>query len=264
MNPAAPSPESIPAALDRAAPLFTELDRCYQRLPATRCHCDTPGLCCTLIPETTFVEALRWLAAIRDSTKPLDLVRGFASHFLTNPVVHGGCPFLDAGGCGIYPQRSFACRAYGMWSRQAGMGRTQQSRQAKKQLAAQWLRLGVQLPEQAIAWEPDYCDKVAIVDAKRPKDGDLLAILKRVYALDDRLGDLKNGYEQACHSDFSFLIASLIWGQRKAMLAKMTVIRELAVSSSQTKLQGILQQITPEKIKPFLGHVSRSQFPVSS
>lgn len=264
MNPADLSPESINAALDRAAPLFAELDRWYDRLPATRCHCDTPGLCCTLIPQTTFVEALRWLAAIRENPRPLELVKGFASHFLTNPVVHGGCPFLNAGGCGIYPQRSFACRAYGMWSRQAGLTRTRQSRQAKKQLAAQWQRMGVQLPEQAIVWEPDYCDKVEILAAEQPKDSHLLAILKEVYALDDGLGELKNAYEQACHSDFSFFIACLVWGQRKAVLAKITVIRELAASSSQTKLQRLLQQITPETITPLLGPVSGFQFPVSS
>jgi Fe-S-cluster containining protein len=243
----------IGKALNAAEPLFEPLQTHYRDLPETICDCRQPGICCSLIPETTLIEAFQWLAVIRQHSHPEELLRRFAAHFLTNPVRRNGCPFLDKGRCTNYPQRSFACRAYGLWSHRTGAERTAESKAAKRQLAAQWARMGIHIAEQSIAWEPDYCTGVTACTDRPPTDQRLLAILGKIYALDGRLPELKSWYEQSCHSDFSFFIACLLWGQRKATLAKLTVIRELTSLSCQDKLERLLGQVTAAAAAAVLG-----------
>ena len=90
----------------------------------------------------------------------VDTIRRFMRFYLTNPVDHSGCPFLDQGVCGIYKFRTFACRAYGLWSRQIGDNRTENSRQGRSALIEQWKRLGLELPAERVEFEIDYCDRV--------------------------------------------------------------------------------------------------------
>ncbi len=47
--------------VNRARPLFPEINQLYQRLPQTRCCCEGPGECCLFLPEMTFVEAMQWM-----------------------------------------------------------------------------------------------------------------------------------------------------------------------------------------------------------
>lgn len=118
-----------------AGPLFTKLQDLYRSLPATHCQCENPGVCCIFLPEMTGLEALQWIWIIQEmpNSERIVMLRKFIEFYLTTPVRHFGCPFRTMGGaCSIYQFRPFACRAYGLWSKEMGRLRTRESRKRKK------------------------------------------------------------------------------------------------------------------------------------
>ncbi len=125
--------EEIKSAICEAKPLFPELQALYRSLPETHCGCDEPGVCCTFLPEMTWIEALQWVHIIQQLTEEarFDTIKRFMTFYLTNPVHNSGCPFRQHTACGIYELRPFACRAYGLWSRQIGDERTDLSRRER-------------------------------------------------------------------------------------------------------------------------------------
>jgi Fe-S-cluster containining protein len=193
----------------------------------------------------TGIEALRWLSIILDMPQheQTKIVRKFVEFYFTNPIRHAGCPFLVNGSCSIYEFRTFACRAYGLWSRKIGSTRTRQSRQDKRALVEMWQQFGVSLPLELVESEIDYCDNVHLLSEESLSDEQLMADLQQLYVLDQFLPELKQKFEGECHSDFSFLMTSMIFGQRKTILGKYAVIKE------------IVQQGTDERLQEMLGNV---------
>lgn len=246
------TPRDIEAALHRAEPLLTEIQNLYNQLPDTRCECQTPGQCCVFIPEMTWLEALQWIAEIRRRPRieRVALIRKLVEFYLTNPVRPSHCPFLTNGSCGTYHQRTFACRAYGIWSHKTGRRKTKENRKAKIELLEAWKKFGVELPPEAITAEMDYCDQVEVCAARQPSDDKIFAVLEKVYRLDLDLADSRGRFERIYHSDFSFLMASLVLGSRKAVLGKFAVIKEIVQKGSDTRLMKFLGKIRPENL-PF-------------
>ena len=239
-------PKEIDKALARAEPLFSKLQTLYQRLPDTRCRCDQAGRCCVYIPEMTWLEALQWFAEIksRPREEKTGLVREFVSFYLTNPVRAAHCPFLNNGSCGSYQRRTFACRAYGIWSPKTGRRRTRENRRNQQKLLKAWKKFGVYLPHEALASEMEYCNHVEVCAAGRPPDTEIFGLLEQVYSLDAELADPGKWFETVCHSDFSFLIASLVLGSRKAVLGKFAVVKEIVQKGTDTRLTRFLGNIT--------------------
>ena len=235
-------------ALQTVTPLFNDLQDRYKTLPATSCKCDKPGICCAYLPQMTLIEALQWFDIIHRLPDPekVDTTRHFMRFYLTNPVHHSGCPFLDQGMCRIYKFRTFACRAYGIWSQQIGNGRTEDSRRGRKVLFEQWKRLGLELPPEMVEFEIDYCDRVKCGSQSAVSDDGLMEILEKIYNLDSNLPVLQKTFEEAYHSDFSLLITSLIVGFRKALLVKFAVIKEIVKLGSSKRLEDMLDKVTPE------------------
>lgn len=237
------SAEEIQAQIDAAEPLINKLQKLYGSLPKTRCQCERPGQCCMFLPQMTWIEALQWfgyLKALGPGEKE-NLVRRFLLFFLTNPARQSHCPFLaEDGSCGIYEHRPFACRAYGMWSHSYGRQQTDQSREGKKALVAMWRRYGIELPEDVATHEIDYCGKMIVCGKKAFTDSRLMELLSKVYQLDDAQPDLQQRFENGYQSDFSALMASLVWGPRKANLNKYAVIKDLVQKSSDVRLKKIL------------------------
>ena len=238
------------AGLITAEPIFSDLQRLYRQMPETRCLCDRPGICCICQPEMTVVEALQWVAAIREmpAAGQVECLRGFVRFYLTHPV-GGGCPFSsDRTGCGVYDIRPFACRAYGLWQPGTGEERTRQNRERSRAVAAMWRKMGVALPDAWNSGEPDYCRKVRIRNGPPVSDDRLLALLREIYALGAPLQSLQTDFETSYHSDFSFLVTALLLGTKKALLAKMTVLQELTRQGTDARLLKMLARITAEKI----------------
>ena len=238
----------LDTAIRTARPLFESLQRLYQRLPLTGCQCEQPGVCCAFLPEMTWLEALQWIDLIQQM--PADarakMLQTFLEFYLTNPLRSNGCPFLENGACGIYESRPFACRAYGLWSPEYGTTRTQESRQDRKALRQMWQNFGLELPPQTVESEIDYCDMVRCEAEKSISDSQLMDILQQIYGLDQALAELQAQFEAEYHSDFSFLIASLALGYRKAVLGKFAVIKEMVQQGTEERLGQMLGKATAE------------------
>ena len=194
------------------------------------------------------MEALQWVSLILEM--PADartkMLRKFLEFYLTNPIRPAGCPFLDNGACTIYELRPFACRAYGLWSLEFGEARTQKSRQDRKALLQMWQKFGLELPPETVEFEIDYCDKVHCATGKSMSDRQLMDILQQIYGLDQALPGLQTKFEAEYHSDFSFLIASLVLGYRKAVLGKFAVIKEMVQQGTEERLEQMLGKATVE------------------
>lgn len=241
--------KELKAAIDTAKPLFTELQKLYCEIPVTDCHCENPGICCAFIPEMTLIEALQWLWVVqnKEAAERNRIVRHLVRFYLSNPLRHLGCPFLENGCCGIYEFRTFACRAYGLWSQEMGVKRTNQSRDAKTALLAMWRQYGVSLPPDKVSFEIDYCRNVKNV-GKDISDEQLINILQNIYSFDRNMAELQSIFENEYHSDFSYLITSLVLGQKKALLHKFAVIKELVKSNTDARLNSILSNVLPQDL----------------
>ena len=239
-------------ALQTAKPFFSMLQAYYKNLPATECNCERPGVCCAYLPQMTLTEALQWFDIIRQLPVPekVDTIRRFMRFYLTNPVHHSGCPFLAQGMCGIYTARTFACRAYGLWSRQTGNSRTEDNRRERRHLIKQWKRFGLELPAETVEFEIDYCDRVDVIRQPALSDGELIKVLEKIYDLDRNFPQLQKTFEEAYHSDLSLLMASLVLGFRKALLLKFAVIKEIVKQGSSNRLADMLSKVGPEVLDP--------------
>lgn len=237
--------QDLIVAIKQEKSLFIELQILYRQLPATECRCRQPGMCCTYIPQMTLLEALQWVNIIMKmpDTQKRDIIKQFMTFYLTNPVQHTGCPFLQKNACGIYDYRTFACRAYGLWSRQVGDDRTQKSRQERKTLLDMWKRFGLELPPEAVQFEIDYCHQVRCISRSVISDDQLIDILEKVYQLDLNFPELQKKFEGEYHSDFSFLMTSLVLSPRKAVLGKYAVIKEIVTQGSMRRLENLLDHV---------------------
>ncbi len=243
--------EDLASAISAAEPLFGRLQGLYERLPETQCTCDAPGICCMSLPEMTVLEALQWIKlmqAMPDSNLGSTL-RKFVEFYLTNPARLTGCPFRENNACTIYKHRTFGCRSYGLWSQKMGKTRTQDSRNSKKTLSKMWKNFGVEFPAEAVEFEIDYCDKVQIQSGKPMSDDAIMDLLIGVYHLGKSLGDLQPRFEEEYHSDFSFLLTSLAFGMRKALLLKFAVIKEILQKRTHKRLQEALEKVSPDALR---------------
>ena len=242
--------EEINATINEVKTLFSALQKLYNCLPETDCQCEQPGVCCAFLPEMTWMEALQWIDYIQQM--PADAraktLKRFLEFYLTNPLRSKGCPFLENGACSIYELRPFACRAYGLWSSEYGTVRTQESRQDRKALRQIWQNFGLELPSQTVEFEIDYCDKVHCTSEISISDSQLMDILQQIYELDQGLEELQTKFEAEYHSDFSFLIASLALGYRKAVLGKFAVIKEMVQQGTEERLEQMLGKATAEAL----------------
>ena len=239
--------KDLEAALSKAKPLFVRLQDLYERLPETQCTCDEPGVCCMFLPEMTVLEALQWMERMQAMSEAdlTSTLRRFVAFYLTNPARLTGCPFRDDGACSIYKYRTFGCRSYGLWSQEMGRSRTRESRSGKKALREMWKRYGIELPADTVEFEIDYCDKVQVRPGKPIDDEAIMDLLTQVYYLGKPLGNLQSQFEEAYHSDFSFLLTSLAFGMRKALLLKFAVIKEIVKEKTDTRLQQELEKVSP-------------------
>lgn len=238
----------LSSAIKRANLLFDELQNLYDCLPKTQCRCRNPGICCIHLPQMTLLEALQWFSVIQEMphTEKTDLINKFMTYYLTNPIHRAGCPFLMDGLCGMYTCRPFACRAYGVWSRCIGDARTRKNREERSALLDMWQLYGLTLPAEMVEYEIDYCDQVYCNVQPVFSDDQLLDILTKIYRLDRNLPELRQQFEEQYHSDFSFLMTSLVLGPRKAVLGKFAAIKEMVKQGKSNRLQTILAKAAPE------------------
>lgn len=243
-------PDDLLRALETAEPVWVQLRAYYGLLAETDCGCSAPGICCRFLPEMTFAEALQWVEVLRRQPPALraDSLRRFIEFYATCPLHRGGCPFLDEGRCSVYAQRPFACRAYGLWSMETGRRRTLENRASREVLIRQWKQYGVELPAEKAQVEMNYCTQVKRHPSGVAADEALMAVLAEVYDLDRSFQPLSIQFENHYHSDFSFLLAGLMLGDRKAVLGKFAVIKDLVRRQPDGRLEALLGQARLERL----------------
>jgi len=74
--------------------------------------------------------------------------------------------------------------------------------------------------------------------------------LQQIYALDQALAELQTKFEAEYHSDFSFFIASLALGYRKAVLGKFAVIKEMVQQGTEERLEQMLGKAAAKVLSP--------------
>jgi hypothetical protein len=61
--------------------------------------------------------------------------------------------------------------------------------------------------------------------------------------LDQRIPGLGQKFEEMYHSDFSFWVACLVLGNRKAVLGKYAVIKEMVQEGTNKRLQEMMDRV---------------------
>ncbi len=112
-----------------------------------------------------------------------------------------------------------------------------------------WKRYGIELPAHTVEFEINYCDKVQVRSGKPVDDEAIMDLLTQVYHMGKPLGHLQGQFEEVYHSDFSFLLTSLAFGMRKALLLKFAVIKEIVQEKTDTRLQQELEKVSPSLLR---------------
>lgn len=234
----------IQELIQKAVPLSRELKAVYDRLPATRCLRRTR--CCALLPETTFLEALGTIQEMMlwEPLERIKLLKKMARIFFCNAAEIIPCPFLEGNNCLIYPDRSFNCRAYGLWSRNYYQELAAKNRQGKLLLQQQWEKLGVSLPEEVISFQVPYCSEVKTERPDGITDAGLSTAQDKIEELSANLDWWDREFRETYFSDLSFLLTGLQFGLREAVRLKFFIVRELIRKGDRSRLDHLLDQVT--------------------
>ena len=219
-----------------------ELAQIYRQLPATRCQRKT--YCCSMLPELTLIEALAILEqmAIMNSEERLALLKKISSYFFLNAARISACPFLDGDTCLIYENRFFGCRAYGLWSLEHYHQAAARSQAAKKYLQQQWQALNVKLPQEVTDFTVPYCLDVQTVENVSLNDVDLVEKAAAVESISLYFSDANQSFHKNYYADFSFVVAAMHCGYRRAVQIKFDVVKEIVQTGRSKKLNPILDE----------------------
>ena len=225
------------------APDFPELTELFSRLPSTTCQ--RRNTCCQLLPDMGFAEAVLVLRAIRnqDPETGTSLCRNLLAHFLTNAVTITACPFFTGDGCHIYTHRMFGCRAYGIWPAATHAARAATDRAGRDGLAEQWMALGIRLPESVTGFSPGYC-----TDCTPHTDLESNALSALVDAVETDIrqlsiasfGEWEGVFRSQFGGDLSFLVATALFGMKRAVQEKFLVTREWVETGASARLSRLL------------------------
>ncbi len=221
-----------------------KLEEIYSFIPPTRCERMTH--CCSLLPEATLIESLlvfRWITAapVEIQTK---ILQKAIYYFFMNPVEIVRCPFLEDKDCLIYNQRFFGCRAYGLWSREYYETLSNKSRYVKDFVRRQWEKLGILLPSVVMDFYVPYCSNVKTIDSKNKIDDQTLwRVSDSINALSQHFGHWHDAFTQVYFSDFSFLLASMIYGISESIRLKFDIVSEIVKTGNKQKIDKALSEI---------------------
>jgi Fe-S-cluster containining protein len=245
----------IAKLLHQSADELEELTEQYGRLPLTRCQRKTH--CCSLLPEMTFIETLlifQRMAAM-ESVERLALIRKISGYYFLNAARITACPFLDSQTCLVYEDRFLGCRAYGLWSPAHYQEIAGRSQTAKRYLQKQWLNLGVRLPQAVVDFRMPYCLDVQTLENVDLDDWTLIEISEAIDTLSRNLSETHQSFQESYFSDFSFLVAALLFGYRAAVQIKFDVVKDFIDTGRTYKLDTILNGISD----PFFKTNTRAQ-----
>jgi Fe-S-cluster containining protein len=188
-------------------------------------------------------EALMALDGIRQF--PLDrrssVLKKSIRYFLINPLEITSCPFLEGSDCLIYDDRFFGCRAYGLWSPEEYRRRTEADRSAKRNMGEHWLRLGIRLPAAVVDFQLPYCREVLPTEAGLISDRLLREAEEEIEQISAQLHPWSGRFRDRYFSDWSFLIAGLIFGIPEAVRLKFNLVKEGLQTGNRPRLEDAMR-----------------------
>ena len=235
---------SITELIRETVSLRRELRMVFDRLPATRCLRQTR--CCSLLPEMTFLEALQVISELtlwRPSERK-NLLTRMARTFFCNAAEIIPCPFLQGSDCHIYPNRFFACRAYGLWSENYYQELAERNRLSKRFLQQQWENLGLSLPEEVLSFQVSYCFRVKTEPPAPITDEELSASSDKIEHLSGNLDFFDREFRETYFSDLSFFLTGLQFGLREAVRLKFFIVRDIIQKGDRSRLEHTLNRVT--------------------
>jgi hypothetical protein len=116
------------------------------------------------------------------------------------------------------------------------------SREAKKYLQQQWQALDVTLPRAAIDFEVPYCLDVQTLENVVLNDVDMVKMAAAVESISLNFAEAHQSFRQNSYADFSFLVAAMLYGHRRAVQIKFDVVKEFVHSDQRKKLNRILDE----------------------
>ena len=237
------SREVIGSMITENRQLLRELHETREQVPRT--ICDRRTCCCSLLPESSFLEFLQLLEAVgrMESKERQGVISKTAAYYFLNPIDRGSCPFLSGTDCLVYEIRPFTCRAYGLWSKEFYDRQAEISRQAKMQVVAGWKALGIDLPGNILSFRQEYCLNVKACDRVPYDDAFLNDIWAEILTLDARFAPYDSLYRERYFSDLSFALISLVIGTQRALVEKVRIVKEAVISGTRTKLRRIMDEI---------------------
>ena len=247
------SKDVISTMLKNCRHQLQQLEELYNCLPSTTCRRQTH--CCSMLPEMTFVEALGAIQRLVDMPPIIrqPVIQQIIRYFFINPAKITACPFLNNQNCRIYEDRFFCCRAYGLWSPEYYGKISALSREAKNNLQQQWKALGITLPKTVINFQVPYCLFVKTKDNIEIDDKMLLKISDEIERLSQHYSQWHQLFRQEYFSDLSFLLAALLFGLKRALQIKFSVVRDWIMTGDGTKLNIIVEELAElfvERISP--------------
>ena len=177
-----------------------------------------------------------------NSEERLALLKKISSYFFQNAARICACPFLDGDTCLVYEIRFFGCRAYGLWSPQHYHKVAARSQAAKKYLQQQWHALDVKLPQEVIDFTVPYCLDVQAVGNVVLDDIDLVEKAAAVESISLCFSDAHQSFHKNYYADFSFVVAAMHYGRRRAVQIKFDVVKEIVQTGRSRKLNPLLDE----------------------
>jgi len=234
---------SLRMLLRQSAEERQELKKLYAQLPGTRCKRRT--ICCSLLPEIVFIEALSIIDLIIHLSPDMrkHICRKVISYFFLNPVEIIMCPFLDGDECLIYEERLFGCRAYGLWSVDYYDSLAVRSRQGKKYIRTQWEKLGVSLPKEVVEFQVPYCSHVEKTDTEWISDDQLLHVFVQIEELSAKFFKWHRLFSQMYFYDLSFFISSLFYGTSEAVNLKFSIVNDVINRRTKARLEAVVNTV---------------------
>ncbi|MEW6328006.1 MAG: YkgJ family cysteine cluster protein [Thermodesulfobacteriota bacterium] len=235
--------EVIDSMITESRQLLRALHETREQVPRT--ICDRRTCCCSLLPESSFLEFLQLLEAVgrMESNERQGVISKIATYYFINPIERRSCPFLSGTDCLVYEIRPFTCRAYGLWSKEFYDRQAEMSRQAKMQVVAGWKALGIDLSGNVLDFRQEYCLNVKTCDGVQYEDAFLNDIWAEILTLDAKAAPYDSLYRERYFSDLSFALISLVIGPQRALVEKVNVVKEAVISGTRTKLRRILDEI---------------------
>ncbi len=230
--------------LHKSLPQRKELEKIYTLLPKTRCS--RRALCCSLLPEMSFLEALSALEQLisMKSKRRLHISKKIMRYFFTNPVEINLCPFLDGNDCLIYQDRFFGCRAYGLWSKRYYEKLSEGSRYTKNKIREIWGKMGVLLPQSVTEFQVPYCQHLERQDNMPMDDEMLMQIGRRIEELSEKFSQWHHLFNQMYFSDLSFFLASLFYGTSETVQLKFDIVSDIVKKGNRGRLDELIEHIT--------------------